>query len=208
MQRCGRYGTCVHWSHSKPAALAATSTWVNKFSRQCHKVFMQQRCCCGCHTLVTSHLSIGRVQCLSMLICDARYHAQEHPVCTFGTCLLNSVTHQVAKHVLNVQDYIRELGMLLVHLGDRGDPSTQASMEHLTLESTQLLGCLKAFNPSVYKMVSQQRLDGANTVPAQEPDLSWFMSLPASRQISCCPGVCSVCYSRHYLLCHYPNPSP
>ncbi|KAA6416967.1 MAG: hypothetical protein FRX49_13067 [Trebouxia sp. A1-2] len=74
-------------------------------------------------------------------------------------------------------DYIRELGMLLVHLGDRGDPSTQASMEHLTLESTQLLGCLKVFNPSVYKAVCQERLDGTNTVPARQLDVSWFMSL-------------------------------
>ena len=93
--------------------------------------------------------------------------------------------------------------MLLVQLGDRGDPSTQASMEHLTLESTQLLGCLKAFNPSVYKAVCQERLDGANTVPAQELDFSWFMSLQASRQISCCSDVCSVCCSWHYLFCCY-----
>ena len=83
--------------------------------------------------------------------------------------------------------------MLLVQLGDRGDPSTQASMEHLTSESTQLLGCLKAFNPSVYKAVCQHRLDSTNTVPAQELDVSWFMSLQASRQSSCWSGVCSVC---------------
>ncbi|KAL0024237.1 hypothetical protein WJX77_010819 [Trebouxia sp. C0004] len=74
-------------------------------------------------------------------------------------------------------DYIRELGMLLVHLGDSGDVSTQASLEHFTLEFTQLLGCLKAFNPSVYKAVCHERLDGANTVPAQELDASWFKSL-------------------------------
>ncbi|DBA94293.1 TPA: hypothetical protein ACH3X1_001907 [Trebouxia sp. C0004] len=75
------------------------------------------------------------------------------------------------------EDYIRELGMLLVHLGDSGDVSTQASLEHFTLEFTQLLGCLKAFNPSVYKAVCHERLDGANTVPAQELDASWFKSL-------------------------------
>lgn len=96
--------------------------------------------------------------------------------------------HHVVKHLKNFQDYIRELGMLLVHLGDRGDPSTQASMEHLTLESTQLLGCLKVFNPSVYKAVCQERLDGTNTVPARQLDVSWFMSLQVSRQISCRSG--------------------
>jgi len=119
---------------------------------------------------------------------DAQYSAQKHPLCTLGAHLLDDMNNQVAKHLLNFQAYIRELGMLLVHLGDRGDPSTQASMEHLTLESTQLLGCLKAFNPSVYKAVCQERLDGANTVPAQELDVSWFTSLQASRQISCWSG--------------------
>ena len=106
---------------------------------------------------------------------------------------MNNVNHG-AKHLLNSQDYIRELGMLLVHLGDRGDPGTQASVEHLTLESTQLLGCLKAFNPSVYKAVCHERLDGANSVPAQQLDVSWFTSLQASRHISCWPHVCPVCH--------------
>lgn len=124
---------------------------------------------------------------------EAQYGAQTHPLCTVGACLSDNVNHQVAERLLNSQDYIRELGMLLVRLGDRGDPSTQASMEHLTLESTQVLGCLKAFNPSVYKAVCHKRLDGGNTGPAQELDVSWFMLLQASRQISYWSDVCPVC---------------
>ena len=80
----------------------------------------------------------------------------------------------------NDQEYIRELGMLLVHLGNRHDPATQASLERLTVESTQLLGCLKAFSPAVYRSVCQGRLDADHTLPAQELDVSWFASLQAS----------------------------
>ena len=80
----------------------------------------------------------------------------------------------------NGQEYIRELGMLLVHLGNRHDPATQASLERLTVESTQLLGCLKAFSPAVYRSVCQGRLDAGQRLPAQELDAPWFASLQAS----------------------------
>ncbi len=179
--------------------------------RMCEQVAVDNAtrfsCCIDANvavTLVTSHLPISIVQCFTTLFCMMHNMVRKnHPLCTLGTHLLDVMNDQVAKHMFNSQDYIRELAMLLVQLGDRGDPSTQASMEHLTLESTRLLGCLKAFNPSVYKAVCQERLDGANTVPAQELDFSWFMSLQASRQISCCSGVCSVCCSWHYSLCRY-----
>lgn len=57
-----------------------------------------------------------------------------------------------------------------MHLGNRHDPSTQASLERRTVESTQLLGCLKVFSPAVYRGVCQGRLDAGHTLPAQELD--------------------------------------
>ncbi len=71
--------------------------------------------------------------------------------------------------------------MLLVQLNDEEEGcSAQARMELLTTESTQLLGCFKALNPSVYKAVCEGRLDGCHPAPAEQLDLSWFTSLPVS----------------------------
>ena len=75
---------------------------------------------------------------------------------------------------------MRELGGLLVHLGETYDPEAQARMEHLTIESGQLLGCIKALNPAVYKGVRQGRLDGGHNAAAQGLDAAWFDNLPVS----------------------------
>ena len=83
--------------------------------------------------------------------------------------------------------------MLLVPFGNRHDPSTQASLERLTVESTQLLGCLKAFSPAVSRSVCQGRLDAGHTLPAQELDLLWFASLQASTHMTMVVPCCIAC---------------
>lgn len=65
-----------------------------------------------------------------------------------------------------------------MYLNDDEDTEAQARMEHLTMESTKLLGCVKALNPSLYKAVCHGRLDNDQSSAAQQLDQSWFTSLP------------------------------
>lgn len=62
-----------------------------------------------------------------------------------------------------MQDYIRELGRLLVLQGSSTskEGSVAARLEQVTIETSQLLGIIKSLNLKVYKAVILGRLDGA-----------------------------------------------
>ena len=70
-----------------------------------------------------------------------------------------------------MQEYIRELGQLLVSLDGPHDIATDKRLQQLAGESNELLGCIKALNPAVYKSVLTGRLDdGQQITSAHLPD--------------------------------------
>ena len=73
--------------------------------------------------------------------------------------------------ICSTQEYIRELGQLLVTLDGPHDIATENRMQQLAGESSKLLGCIKALNPAVYKSVLTGRLDDSQQVTsAHLPD--------------------------------------
>ena len=60
-----------------------------------------------------------------------------------------------------MQEYIRELGRLLVLQGDAccNYAEVTARLQQITIESSQLMSIVKSLNVKVYKAVLQGRLD-------------------------------------------------
>lgn len=117
--------------------------------------------------------------------------------------------HAGASHCTHValQEYIRQLGGLLVHQQTSPTAAMQQRLEQLTVETSQLIGVIKPLNTNVYKAVLAGRLDfggltgagvdqGLAGTLAQGLDEAWYSALPVSLLhapwSAHCPCMCRV----------------
>ena len=74
------------------------------------------------------------------------------------------------KSLYLVQDYIRELGNLLILLGNANDPGACHRLEQLTVEVCEVAGCLKALNPTITKAALTDKLHISSTATSYYAD--------------------------------------
>ncbi len=79
-----------------------------------------------------------------------------------------------------LQDLIRDLGTVLLQLDDSFNRTLQQSLERLTVETSTLMGCMKQFNPPLYKAALEGRLAPHESEHQTKLDAAWFSSLPVS----------------------------
>lgn len=83
-----------------------------------------------------------------------------------------------------VQEYIRQLGGLLVQQGRDPHPTAQQRLQQLTIESSQLIGIIKPLNTAVYKAVLAGRLDeGLTGSQYHSLDEKWYSDLPVGYMV-------------------------
>lgn len=81
-----------------------------------------------------------------------------------------------------MQEYIQELGSLLVQLGDGDSPNFQLEqrLQQVTIESSQLMGIIKSLNVEVYKAVLKNGVGPPLADGQEHLGNQWYLSLEVS----------------------------
>ena len=79
-----------------------------------------------------------------------------------------------------LQELIRELGAILLQLGESFQLALRESLERLTIEASTLMGCMRQFNTALYKAALAGRLNEHHCPCEENLDSAWFDTLPVS----------------------------
>lgn len=86
-----------------------------------------------------------------------------------------------------LQELIRELGAILLQLGESFQLALRESLERLTIEASTLMGCMRQFNTALYKAALAGRLNEHHCPCEENLDSAWFDTLPVSTlHLVCC----------------------
>lgn len=84
----------------------------------------------------------------------------------------------------HLQEYVRQLGGLLVQHDISSNAPLQQRLHELAIESSKLIGIIKPLNTAVYKAVLAGRLDeGLTGSQFHSLDEKWYADLPVSNHV-------------------------
>ncbi|KAL0033744.1 hypothetical protein WJX77_003466 [Trebouxia sp. C0004] len=81
-------------------------------------------------------------------------------------------------------ELIRELGAILLQLGESFQLALRESLERLTIEASTLMGCMRQFNTALYKAALAGRLNEHHLPCEENLDSAWFDTLPSLLDLS------------------------
>lgn len=81
-------------------------------------------------------------------------------------------------------ELIRELGAILLQLGESFQLALRESLERLTIEASTLMGCMRQFNTALYKAALAGRLNEHHCPCEENLDSAWFDTLPSLLDLS------------------------
>ena len=81
---------------------------------------------------------------------------------------------------MGVQAYVGELAKLLLELGSNpNERAVKQRLHEVTVESSKLMGIMKALNLKVYKAIMEGRMDDGLT-DAHRQDAAWYSNFQVS----------------------------